>query len=192
MTLPIFKNVVNEHIQIKMDISNQKIVRDYFISRSVAVVGVVFVLVGNELMVLTTKRSHRMCDEANKYGVPCGYLDWNETTYEAMTREVFEETSMYLPDYADKLIYNNNENPIYIQDKPDKDKRQNVSFIFISVYGLESFPLDIEKYTDSETAEVKWMSLTQFYAKYENEYAWAFEHNLTIKNAVEHFNKINS
>ena len=37
-----------------------------------------------------------------------------------------------------------------------------------------------KKYTDKETALVKWMSLMDFYNKYE----WAFKHNETIKEAL--------
>lgn len=190
-----FNNRPNPHVINKVFEGNKYVVNhDYFISRSVAVVGVVFVipLIGS-MHVLITKRSNKMRDEANKFGVPCGYLDWDESAYEAMVREVHEETSLFLPDYKDLLITNNNEIPIYIQDKPDKDSRQNVSLIYISVYdftrSMNRFPTDIEKYCDKETAMVKWLSLTDFYSK-ASEMEWAFHHDETINNALKKYNDI--
>lgn len=184
-----FYNTPNERIQIRHTTNDETKVLDYFISRSVAVVGVVFAipLVGSTC-VLITKRSNKMRDEANKYGVPCGYFDYDETGYEAMMREVYEETSLYLPDYSDILFTNNHEKPIFIQDNPIKDKRQNVSLIYLSVYDfsgcMNRFPTEIVKYTDKETAEVMWMSLIDFYTK-NNEMEWAFNHDETIKNAIK-------
>jgi 8-oxo-dGTP pyrophosphatase MutT (NUDIX family) len=190
-----FNNRPNPHVINKVFEGNKYVVNhDYFISRSVAVVGVVFVipLIGS-MHVLITQRSNKMRDEANKFGVPCGYLDWDESGYEAMVREVYEETSLYLPEYKDLLITNNNEKPMYIQDNPNKDLRQNVSLIYLSVYdftkNMDRFPTGVEKYSDKETANVKWLSLVDFYAK-SNEMEWAFHHDETINDALKKYNDI--
>jgi len=159
------------------------------------VVSVVFVMTVPALgiQVLVTKRSKRMRDEAGKMGLPCGYLDWDENCYEAAVRETYEETSMYLPDYKDLLITNNNEKPFTIHDSPSRDAKQNVTHIFLSVYDfhnrIEMFPAGVEKYSDEETEFVKLMPLADFYNRYEKEYEWAFRHNETLKEAVEFFNR---
>jgi 8-oxo-dGTP pyrophosphatase MutT (NUDIX family) len=187
-----FNNTPNERIQFRYTTKNGTQALDYWISRAVAVVGVVFAIKENNMHVLITKRSDKMRDEAGKFGVPCGYLDWDETGFEGMTREVYEETSLYLPDYKNYLVYNNNEKPFIIKDNP-KDNRQNISMIYISVYNFnprpDLFPVNVETYKDKETAMVKWMPLIEFYGKY-NEMEWAFHHDDTIKLAVEQFNKI--
>lgn len=189
-----FNNTENGRIQLKLQTNKGKTEIDYWIHRAVAVVGVVFAIKDNTMYVLITKRSDRMRDEPNKYCVPCGYLDWDETCFDAMHREVCEETSLYLPDYKDYLVFNNKQEPIHIKDSPS-DNRQNVSLIYLSLYYFNSrpdlFPMGIEKYTNSEVKEVKWMSLIEFYGKYNN-MEWAFHHEKTIMAAVEKFNTISN
>ena len=193
MSEPKFTNKPNAHVIYNYsDGCGVNINQDFWISRSTAIVGVILASTKDGLQVLTTKRSKKMRDEANKVGVPCGYLDWGETRYEAMIREVYEETSLYLSDYEKMLIYNNNQDAIIIKDNPNMDKRQNVSHIFLSVFDFidcpDKFPLFIELYSSKETACVKWMKLLTFYETYEN-YDWAFHHDETIINAIKFFNK---
>ena len=134
-----------------------------------------------------------MRDEPNKHGLPCGYLDWNETRHEAMIREVYEETSMYLPEYDKYLLFNNEGKSIISKDNPAQDKRQNITEIYFSVFdfceAMEKFPIDIENFSCKETEFVRWIKIDTFYATSDN-YQWAFHHDETIKNAVEFYNKI--
>jgi len=188
-----FNNRPNYHLRYNYnDGRGLKIDQDFWISRSVAVVGVVFAVKNDGMYVLITKRSQKMLDEAGKYGVPCGYLDYDETTHEAMIREVYEETSVYLPEYEKQLIFNNNKQPIYINDNPN-NKRQNVSHIYLSVFDFvenepDKFPLFAETFTNKETAMVKWMKMIEFYSTYDD-YQWAFNHDDTIKDAMRFFNE---
>ena len=187
-----FNNTPNEHIVFRHTSEKGTQIYDYWISRAVAVVGVIFAIKENNMHVLITKRSDKMRDEPNKHCVPCGYLDWDETCFDAMHREVYEETNLYLPDYKDYLVYNNKQQPIYIKDSPS-DNRQNVSMIYLSVYNFnprpDLFPIDIENYTTNEVKLVKWMPLIEFYSNYNN-MEWAFHHEKTIMSAVEQFNNI--
>jgi ADP-ribose pyrophosphatase YjhB (NUDIX family) len=192
MNVPQFKNRPNYHLRYNYnDGRGLKIDQDFWISRSVAVVGVVLADTVEGLKVLIAKRSQRMLDEAGKWGVPCGYLDWDETTHEAMVREVYEETSVYLPDIEKQLMFDNNKQPIQITDDPNS-KRQNVSLIYLSTYDfldkMSKFPLHAEGFTSKETALVKWMKMIDFYSTC-NEYSWAFHHDDTIKDAIKFFNK---
>lgn len=194
MNTPKFNNTPNERIQFRYQSNYGTTALDYWISRAVAVVGVVFAVTSkNGMHVLVTKRSMKMRDEAGKYGVPCGYLDWDESGHEGMMREVYEETSLYLPDYQKYLVRNDNNMPFTVHDNPKKDNRQNVSLIYYTMLDFfndeDAFPLSVEKYTDKETELVKWMPLMDFYNKYDNEYEWAFRHNETIKEALQAFNK---
>jgi ADP-ribose pyrophosphatase YjhB (NUDIX family) len=128
-----------------------------------------------------------------KIGLPCGYLDWNETLYEAMIREVYEETSLFMPDYEKYVIFDNNKQPFFVKDDPKADKRQNVSLLFITAYDFinepDVFPLaEIEAFSCKETAMVKLMNLSEFYGTSMN-YEWAFNHDETIKSAMQFFNR---
>jgi len=177
-TNPKFKNRQNPHL-------------DIWISRAPAVVGIVFAFgVEDGTRVLVIKRSDKMPDEPNKYGAPSGYLDWDESGFDGMTREVYEETSLYLPNYDPFLIFDNNKQPFYVHTDPTTDKNQNVSLTYVMAYDFSSepdfFPKDIENHYDFETAKVLWLKLSDFYNAI---YPWAFNHDQRIKMALEYFNK---
>jgi len=189
-----FNNRPNSHVKYYFSDEYHRVTsHDYWISRAVAVVGVIFAMTDiNSISVLITKRSSKMYDEAGKLGVPCGYLDWEESCHDAMIREVYEETSLYLPDYRKFLIFDNDKQPFRIKDNPNEDKRQNVSQLYVSVYDFrgnaDKFPTEIEKYTCVETAWVKWLPLLEFYNT-SVEQKWAFNHDETIKSALQFYNK---
>ena len=160
-------------------------------SRSCAVVGVVFAFgVEGGSKVLRIKRSIEMPDEPLKYALPSGYLDWDESAFDGMVREVYEETSLYLPDYNPFLINNNYEQPFFVQSDPTAH-RQNVSLYYLMVYDFTShqnfFPKEIETYSDSETEKVEWLGLQNFYNK---EDSWAFHHNEMIEKAMRYYKKV--
>ena len=191
MSEPKFNNKPNEHLMLGLDTSIHKIRRDIWISRACAVVGIVFAFgVEGGTRVLVIKRSKKMRDEPNKYGAPSGYLDFNESGFDGMTREVFEETSMYLPDYNSFLKFDNNKQPFFVQDDPKKDRNQNISLTYIIVYDFighqDFFPINIENYTDHETIGVEWLKLSDFYNESKE---WAFNHDERIKMALEYFNE---
>jgi ADP-ribose pyrophosphatase YjhB (NUDIX family) len=193
-----FSNRPNPHVINKVYEGNLTVInQDYFLSRSVALVGIVFAVSTEGIHVLITKRSHKMRDEASKCCAPCGYLDWDETAYEAMTREVYEETSFYLPDFKKQLIFDNDKQPFLIKDNPKTDLHQNVSLLYLTVFDfvecMENFPLDVEGFSCKETEWVSWAKLTtvfspiEFKKKYKTD--WAFHHDETIKSALQFYNK---
>jgi len=197
MEKPKFNNRPNDHViyQFYSQHSGVKIKQDFFISRACAVVGVVLAYTSKGMHVLIEQRSNKMMDEANKFGIPCGYLDWDESLYEAMMREVYEETSFYIPDYEKYVIFDNNKQPFHVKDNPKTDKRQNVSHIYLTVFdfqdsqqAIDAFPVDIENFKCRETALVRWMKLVNFYNTRQN-YEWAFNHDETIESAIKFYNK---
>ena len=188
---PKFNNTPNNHFRMSYRTPQGNIGLDYWISRAPAVVGIIFAFgVEGSPYVLVIKRSKKMREEPNKYGAPSGYMDWDETGYEAITREIYEETSMYLPDYEPFLIFNNNEQPFFVQTDPKKDRNQNISLTYIMVYDFKDspdfFPKEIEIHTDFETSKVEWLSLSYFY---NSNREWAFHHDERIKSALKYFNQ---
>jgi 8-oxo-dGTP pyrophosphatase MutT (NUDIX family) len=170
-----------ENISIKYD------GKEYWISRSVAVVGVVIAITNFGTYVLVTQRSKKM-DHPHKLCVPCGYLDWNENSYDAMVREVYEETSLYLPEYDD--IIKSDKKPFFIQDDPTKDVKQNISFLFCTIMDFINqpieFPLCIEKFRTDETDAIKWIPIDLIVNSPNT--VWAFNHNEIINYALQCFN----
>lgn len=192
---PKFKNRPNPHIVNKVYEDN-KVVREeeIWISRASAIVGLVLAL-GHEDggRILVVKRSHHM-DEPNKMALPSGYLDWDECGFDAITREIWEETSLYLPDYVEYRKLHNTQ-PFYVQTEPDKDLRQNVSLSYLMVYdftdNMDDFPHEIEAYTCYETAKVEWMKISDFYNTYKEAYDWAFHHDKRIEKGINHYTSLN-
>jgi 8-oxo-dGTP diphosphatase len=75
--------------------------------------------------ILATQRGKGTPDPeyVGKYCLPCGYLDYDETTKQAAARELTEETGLTVP-ISDFIFWGYN-------DEPKSDKRQNITFRFI-------------------------------------------------------------
>jgi ADP-ribose pyrophosphatase YjhB (NUDIX family) len=160
-----------------------------WLSRAPALAGIIFMIHPEGMHVLIIRRSEIM-DEPNKYAAVSGYLDWDETGYEGITREIFEETSFYLPEYEKFCYFDNNKEPFFTQTNPKVDKKQNVTLFYISVYDftkeVDKFPKFIENYHCNEVNEVKIMLLKEFF---NSQLDWAFHHDERIKQALEFLNK---
>jgi len=187
MITPKFNNIPNEFVR-----NGTKSKKDYWISRSASVNGFIFArcdgINNNMLNVLIIKRSETIMDEPNKYCAPCGYLDWNENGYESMIREVYEETSLYLPNYKKFNIFDNHQQSFYTETKISNN-RQNVELMYITVLEFgedkDNFPIFIEDYSCNETAAVKWMDWYEFI---HNNLEWAFHHDIKIRDALMYYN----
>ena len=134
------------------------------------------------VMVIGMDKNHRSYVLANKRGpetpdpefrgcwcMPCGYLDYNETIRMAAVREVYEETGV--------MLNINNLTLFYINDNPEEDKRQNVTFRFS--YTIED-PIEDIELTDKnsefeEVSDIKWIPIDEV-----NNYKWAFNHDEII------------
>lgn len=147
--------------------------REYWISRSIAVLGVVKgVDMYGEMYILAEQRGIGTPDPeyVGKWCLPCGYLDFDETCKQAIAREVAEETGVN--------IHPDNFELIAINDNPSEDKRQNITFRFRTE--LEGYISDFEltnKFSETdEVMNIKWINIKNI-----DNYKWAFNHNKIIK-----------
>ncbi len=94
--------------------------------------------------ILLTKRAERL-REGGKWALPGGYMDRDETTIEAVMREVLEETG-----YTCTV-----EGLLTVLDKPARsgDDRQNVTFVFTVK------PIAQLGKPDDEVTELAWFDL---------------------------------
>lgn len=121
--------------------------RKLWYSRAPAVVGCVFYEDGDDVYVLLNQRGKGTPDWQGYWSAPCGYLEWDEDCAEACTRELREETGVYIPSQDLTLVT--------VDSHPEHDKRQNVVSrygIIISKEKAESFVLTDK---DSEKDEVE-------------------------------------
>ncbi|MFA6474657.1 MAG: NUDIX domain-containing protein [Patescibacteria group bacterium] len=105
---------------------------------------VVDALMIKESKILLVKRADHL-RAGGKWAIPGGYVERDETTLEAIMREVLEETG-YTSEIAELLT---------VLDTPNRagDDRQNVSFVFIVK------PIEKIHEPDDEVTAVQWFDL---------------------------------
>jgi ADP-ribose pyrophosphatase YjhB (NUDIX family) len=128
--------------------------KNYWISRSVAVVVIPLFKCEGLTYVPLGKRSKELNLYPEHWGIPCGFLDWGESAYEAAEREVLEELGIKLSDFC----FNINPQPDAVMSDPNPSENETVSLRFIVNCKVEELP---ELKTSSEVTEVKWMEVTR-------------------------------
>jgi 8-oxo-dGTP diphosphatase len=112
------------------------------------------------------KRVKNQVAEGNKYALPGGYVDLNETTKQAVLRETQEETG-YEAITATFLTFG---------DDPNRDKRQTITIVYeVEVGEKVGEP-------DKEVSKVEWVDLDYLPPKDQ----FAFDHYQLIKSYIAH------
>lgn len=157
--------------------------KEYWISRAVAVVGVVIgVKNGNISSFLVSQRGPGCPDFIGSWACTCGYLDWDETAEEGVVRELYEELGIKVPISQVNLWK--------VVTDPKRDARQNVILRFI--IPIEQDKLDemveISKNAiidsesrggeNGEVSDIRLVSVTDI-----PNYTWAFNHDDVILEA---------
>lgn len=156
--------------------------KKYWISRSVAVVMVPMFINAGNLWVPLGKRAPHL-SEANKWGLPVGYLDWNETALEAVYRECWEELGLDI-----KRYFKLSEQPAMVVSDPRLDDQQVVSLRWTSWCWVPTLP-ELQPW-DGEVTETKWVSIEGGWD--DNRSEFAFNHvDLIHWAASNHFDDIN-
>lgn len=154
---------------------NPKDNKEYWISRAIAVVVGIFAkdIHGNSYILAVQRGSGTPDPEfVGAYCMPCGYLDYDETIVQAAQREVREETGLDFLISEFKLVS--------INDNPEGDKRQNVTFRYVvnslvSVENLKKLLTDKNSEKD-EVSDIKFIMVNGM-----DFYKWAFNHEELIK-----------
>lgn len=161
--------------------------KDYWISRSCAVVGIITTYVTNvrktnsefgNKVVLVVKRGSGSTDYPGKYCLPCGYMDWNESAYEAFKREIFEETNIDLDLYKNGFntpIINGQEQPCYVNSNPSNN-RQNVTMYFKHIIVQPVNEVSNLNCEEDEIDEIIWIKPSDV-----DKYEFCFGHDEIIK-----------
>lgn len=169
-THPQFTNLPNNAIRATDG-------QTYWHSRSCAVVAEVLIysIQTQTWSVLLGQRGTATPDFQGFWGLPCGYLDWNETLCDAVVREVWEECGLYLPSlsqHPDFIASNSSlvtttanfsDTPWHIADSP-QSSRQNISFHYavLLVFKGQTLPeLSNQHADDNEVTALAWIPVTQ-------------------------------
>lgn len=120
--------------------------------------------------VLLVKRAPHLLN-GNKYCLPSGFLDRDESTEQATLRELKEETGY---DGKIKFLFQLVDNP----DRPKED-RQNVEFRYIVEI------VDGEKILNDEVTKIEWVPVNKLPSEEER----AFDHLETVELYLEYLKK---
>lgn len=142
----------------------------YWISRSVAVLAIVLGDLDTVPKVLVNKRGIGVPNEQGKWNIVCGYLDFDETVYEAAAREVEEECGLKIAQQDFGLMS--------VLHPITNNPNQNV--VISVVAWLSSCPaISIgTKSEKDEVEEVMWMELN---VEEIEKKEWAFEHDKILR-----------
>lgn len=189
---PEFKNKLNECTKTEDG-------RTVFLSRSVAVCCPVLAITDeNVVYVMVSMRGSGTPNYQGYWNLVCGYLDFNETTREAVKRELWEETGFNVDDIPkDRIEYGIDKNPWVIGDDP-KGETQNVTLRYGFVFGVDTVD-DLPELTNeySEPNEVSlsaWIKLSEVMENIidndgdeiiEEFNIWAFNHYDVIRDFVD-------
>jgi len=185
MSRPKFSNRQNERIHTQDG-------RPIWLSRACAVVAQVCLYHAKDRRwyILLGKRGSGTADFQDYWGLPCGYLDWDETLSQAMVREVYEECGVYLPGlkqhpqfiWSENACINSPENfeevPWTITDRP-RTQKQNVSMHYAVLFSWRGAPLPELSDANAEPNEVAgidWLPI-----EHAMEMSLAFDHEHRIR-----------
>lgn len=165
---PEFNNRKNELVEASDG-------RAFWISRSAAVIAEIcmFNRVDGNWYILLAKRGVKTPDFNGYWGLPCGYLDWDETLCDAVIREVWEECDLFLPGLAKHAQFGQSNShfivteaegknmPWRIYDTPDST-RQNLGFHYAILFSWEGMPfpaLSNANVGPGETEDLDWVKV---------------------------------
>lgn len=158
---------------------------ELWISRSVTVLPVLIFVVGEPSLanahVPLGQRGTALPDEVGKWGLPGGYLDFDETAGGAVQREIWEELGLNVPALqAAHRFVGQLDQPYFVFSEPRR--RQNVTLRFPLMFLLEAgtaLPALEPRVGEDEVAEAKWFGLGEAL-----EMSLAFEHQMIMADCL--------
>lgn len=148
--------------------------KKYWISRSMAVTGLIVNYKHSYkgiVYILANKRGKGTPDFQGYWNLPCGYVDFHETTKEAVSREVWEECGF--PTTASQF------NLLDINDCPSENN-QNITIRYGLKCSTNLDDLQTKGGEINEVEEIKWIRIDQI-----DQYEWAFNHKAVIQQYVK-------
>lgn len=170
-------------------IKNPQTGKVVWISRSHAVVGILrYQDEDGKEFYLVQKRGPGCPDEIGKYAFSSGYLDYDETRFEALERELYEELGLDLKKCNYEVVKE------FVNDDPKSDARQNVTTRYFIEFKPNDYfkdylenldKTDVEEETvkrggeENEVSEIKLIPVEDI-----GNYQWAWNHKDLAKNWI--------
>lgn len=159
--------------------------RQIWISRSVAVAASIIVVHEQCPYILVNQRGTGMPDFQGYWNLPCGYLDYDETTAEAAMREVWEECGVNVLDLLPKSSVEFFSHPWDVSSKPRSEK-QNVTVHHGLHAEVTELPvLSSANNEPNETADIRWLPLAEV-----DSLEYAFNHRARIEKYISYLQRV--
>ncbi|MEO0770727.1 MAG: NUDIX hydrolase [Cyanobacteria bacterium J06649_4] len=170
-----FKSTPNSCIQVDG--------KEIWISRSVTVLPVLFFVSKGTYYVPLGQRGEDLPDGVGQWGLPGGYLDYDETATQAVYREVWEELGLDIPQLVEAFRFEGNlEQPYEVYSTPLR--RQNVTLKYALMFhlGEADLPPLNPQVSKGEVVEAKWIE-----AKEALSMPLAFNHHKVMQDCLERY-----
>ena len=170
-----FKSTPNRCIQHKGE--------EIWISRSVTVLPVLFFVSKGVRYVPLGLRGKDLPEAVGLWGLPGGYLDYDETTTQAVYREVWEELGLDLPQLVENFRFEGDlDQPYEVYSAPLR--RQNVTLKYALMFHLEDadLPQLNPQVSQGEVVEAKWVEVETALNM-----TLAFNHHDVMKDCLERY-----
>ena len=135
---------------------------EIWISRSVTVLPVLFFVSKGVYYVPLGQRGEDLPDAVGLWGLPGGYLDFDETATGAVHREVWEELGLDIPQLREQYRFEGNlEQPYEVYSQPLR--RQNVTLKYALMFHLEDadLPQLNPQVSQGEVVDAKWIEVSE-------------------------------
>jgi 8-oxo-dGTP pyrophosphatase MutT (NUDIX family) len=130
---------------------------EIWISRSVTVLPVLFFVCQGVRYVPLGLRGEDLPEGVGQWGLPGGYLDYDETATHAVYREVWEELGLDIPQLVEDFRFEGNlDQPYEVYSTPLR--RQNITLKYALMFHLdqESLPSLNPQVSKGEVVEARW------------------------------------
>ena len=160
--------------------------KQYWISRSMATRSEVVVKDNLELFLLINKRGPGTPDFQGCWNITCGYLEFDVTLEENATKELLEETGVYVKPKDWRLVG--------IESDPERGNKQNVTAVYRTVLSRFEYlsalgygqTLNNDGGEENEVSDVWLMPLTM---ENINSIDWAFNHKEIAINILNEYTR---
>ncbi|MGD1900249.1 MAG: NUDIX domain-containing protein [Phormidesmis sp.] len=170
-----FKSTPNQCIQVDG--------KEIWISRSVTVLPVLFFVSKGTTYVPLGQRGKDLPDAVGMWGLPGGYLDYDETTTHAVYREVWEELGLDIPQLMQDFRFEGNtDHPYEVYSQPLR--RQNVTLKYALMFhlGEADLPKLEPQVSKGEVVEAKWTPVEEALKT-----ELAFNHHEVIQDCLKNY-----
>lgn len=126
-----------------------------------------FCIVGKECYVLATKRGKGAADKQDKWCVPCGYLEDDESGEQGALRELYEETGIDMRD-AERNVFLGS-----VTTNPKYCNNGNVQLNYYSIITNNELPDVSNRFDGNEVIKTEWVNIESI----SKDRTWCFGHD---------------